>query len=181
MNIYKILTGVFAVGAVVGLVYASDCREQTKRVCEKVSKKIDEISDDFEVDIPDSVVAKAVEKAVNNQVGLRVQSKIDILEHDIKQEIQQRLETAVKDNLELIEKNMASRIDAEISRNDMAELKRQVKRDATIKLSQKLDSDLNDILERYNSNLDNITEIYSSIANKLGGGGTNKEFKISLV
>ena len=181
MNIYKILTGVFAVGAVVGLVYASDCREQTKRVCEKVSKKIDEISDDFEVDIPDSVVAKAVEKAVNNQVGLRVQSKIDILEHDIKQEIQQRLETAVKDNLELIEKNMASRIDAEISRNDMSELKRQVKRDATIKLSQKLDSDLNDILERYNSNLDNITEIYSSIANKLGGGGTNKEFKISLV
>lgn len=181
MNIYKILTGVFAVGAVVGLVYASDCREQTKRVCEKVSKKIDEISDDFEVDIPDSVVTKAVEKAVNNQVGLRVQSKIDILEHDIKQEIQQRLETAVKDNLELIEKNMASRIDAEISRNDMAELKRQVKRDATIKLSQKLDSDLNDILERYNSNLDNITEIYSSIANKLGGGGTNKEFKISLV
>ena len=181
MNIYKILTGVFAVGAVVGLVYASDCREQTKRVCEKVSKKIDEISDDFEVDIPDSVVAKAVEKAVNNQVGLRVQSKIDILEHDIKQEIQQRLETAVKDNLELIEKNMASRIDAEISRNDMAELKSQVKRDATIKLSQKLDSDLNDILERYNSNLDNITEIYSSIANKLGGGGTNKEFKISLV
>lgn len=181
MNIYKILTGVFAVGAVVGLVYASDCREQTKRVCEKVSKKIDEISDDFEVDIPDSVVAKAVEKAVNNQVGLRVQSKIDILEHDIKQEIQQRLETAVKDNLELIEKNMASRIDAEISRNDMAELKRQVKRDATIKLSQRLDSDLNDILERYNSNLDNITEIYSSIANKLGGGGTNKEFKISLV
>ena len=127
------------------------------------------------------MVAKAVEKAVNNQVGLRVQSKIDILEHDIKQEIQQRLETAVKDNLELIEKNMASRIDAEISRNDMAELKRQVKRDATIKLSQKLDSDLNDILERYNSNLDNITEIYSSIANKLGGGGTNKEFKISLV
>lgn len=181
MNIYKILTGVFAVGAVVGLVYASDCREQTKRVCEKVSKKIDEISDDFEVDIPDSVMTKAVEKAVNNQVGLRVQSKIDILEHDIKQEIQQRLETAVKDNLELIEKNMASRIDAEISRNDMAELKRQVKRDATIKLSQKLDSDLNDILERYNSNLDNITEIYSSIANKLGGGGTNKEFKISLV
>lgn len=181
MNIYKILTGVFAVGAVVGLVYASDCREQTKRVCEKVSKKIDEISDDFEVDIPDSVVAKAVEKAVNNQVGLRVQSKIDILEHDIKQEIQQRLETAVKDNLELIEKNMASRIDAEISRNDMAELKRQVKRDATIKLSQRLDSDLNDILERYNSNLDNITEIYSSIANKLGGGGINKEFKISLV
>lgn len=181
MNIYKILTGVFAVGAVVGLVYASDCREQTKRVCEKVSKKIDEISDDFEVDIPDSVVTKAVEKAVNNQVGLRVQSKIDILEHDIKQEIQQRLETAVKDNLELIEKNMASRIDAEISRNDMAELKRQVKRDATIKLSQKLDSDLNDILERYNSNLDNITEIYSSIANKLSGGGTNKEFKISLV
>ena len=76
---------------------------------------------------------------------------------------------------------MASRIDAEISRNDMAELKRQVKRDATIKLSQKLDSDLNDILERYNSNLDNITEIYSSIANKLGGGGVNKEFKISLV
>ena len=181
MNIYKILTGVFAVGAVVGLVYASDCREQAKRVCEKVSKKIDEISDDFEVDIPDSVVTKAVEKAVNNQVGLRVQSKIDILEHDIKQEIQQRLETAVKDNLELIEKNMASRIDAEISRNDMAELKRQIKRDATIKLSQKLDSDLNDILERYNSNLDNITEIYSSIANKLGGGGTNKEFKISLV
>lgn len=181
MNIYKILTGVFAVGAVVGLVYASDCREQTKRVCEKVSKKIDEISDDFEVDIPDSVVTKAVEKAVNNQVGLRVQSKIDILEHDIKQEIQQRLETAVKDNLELIKKNMASRIDAEISRNDMAELKRQVKRDATIKLSQKLDSDLNDILERYNSNLDNITEIYSSIANKLSGGGTNKEFKISLV
>ena len=181
MNIYKILTGVFAVGAVVGLVYASDCREQTKRVCEKVSKKIDEISDDFEVDIPDSVVTKAVEKAVNNQVGLRVQSKIDILEHDIKQEIQQRLETAVKDNLELIKKNMVSRIDAEISRNDMAELKRQVKRDATIKLSQKLDSDLNDILERYNSNLDNITEIYSSIANKLSGGGTNKEFKISLV
>lgn len=181
MNIYKILTGVFAVGAVIGLAYASDCREQTKRVCEKVSKKIDEISDDFEVDIPDSVVTKAVKKAVDDQVGIRVRSKIDSLEHDIKQEIQQRLETAVKDNLELIEKSMASRIDAEVSRTDMAELKRQVKRDATIKLSQKLDSDLNDILERYNSNLDNITEIYSSIANKLGGGGTNKEFKISLV
>ena len=63
-----------------------------------------------------------------------------------------------------------------ISAKDLAD---DIREEAKQKVVEKFDGSLDDLLEKFNNDLSNVSKIYESIAKKISGGD-NKDVKISL-
>lgn len=74
-------------------------------------------------------------------------------------------------------KNKIAEEVAKISADDIAD---EIREEAKEKVAEKFDDELDDILSEFNNNLEHVSKIYSSIADKMAGIGSNKDFKISL-
>ncbi|MBR1703143.1 MAG: hypothetical protein IJ716_14545 [Lachnospiraceae bacterium] len=138
------------------------------KVLNKLGLAIDGISD---MDIPEikneminSVVQQAVEREVRSGVQKASEAAIKSVRNDISAEVQSSVRNAYNDVREDVKKQLEKQV-GEVS---IERVRREVVEKAKDRAAEKFESDLTDILQKYNDDLRNVSRIYSSIAGSLG-------------
>lgn len=168
-----------AASGLIGVGYGYGCRRKYKDICYRLDIAIDNISDDIDVDIPEKIVNKAVNEAVSKRVRERVDRAVDMTVNSIKKDINDQVSLAVKAIYPDIRKSCTEQITNEVLKINSKDLKDAIREEATEKMLEKFDGELDDILDKFNTDLDNISKIYGSITKKLTGSESNN-LKISL-
>lgn len=177
---FNFLIGLFGFGlGIFGVGYTLGTKRKYSNICQKLDMAIEEISEDIDVDVPEKIINKAVEKAVNKRVREQVDRAVDLTINSTQKEINDQISLAVKAVYPDIRKACTEKITDEVSKINTRDLTAAIREDATEKMISKFDGELDDILERFNSDLDNVSKIYSSITKKITGSDSNN-LKISL-
>ena len=90
-----------------------------------------------------------------------------IISADIEDSVKKEIKKAVNTNYEAIESQVKSKIASEIKDLNIEETRQEVIKEAKEAAAKKFETDLDTVLEKYNANLDKVTNIYSSIAQKM--------------
>ena len=153
-----------AIAGMIGIGYAIGTRSKMNTLCEKLDTSIDKLSDDIPVDIPEKLVSRAIENAVQREVAAAVKlatnEVVAATERDIRKEVCAEVErqyTAISDGV-------TDEIAARVARIDEAKLRKEVVEKAKKQIADKFDDKLDDLLEEFNGNLQNVGKIYTSIA-----------------
>lgn len=166
MKISEYLYDLVGLGAVIfgiaGVGYGIGCRKRMNDTCDKINAKVAEISDNVDVDIPEAVIKVAVDNAV-------------------KEEVRYQVRDAVEEKYSDITKSVGAQVVKEVSNMDLSKLRKQIREDAAEKVSDKLENELDDIVEKFTNNLDSISTIYEKVADKMSTKSEDNEIKIRLM
>mgnify|MGYP007106276473 CR=1 FL=1 len=154
----------------VGVGYAIGVHSKMKVMCDRLDTSIDNLANNTEIDIPAKVIDQAVQKAVERESYSAVKRATEEVVADAKREIE--LEdipragrlmylTAV---LALVVFGAGDQIAKNVARIDESKLKKEVVQKAKEQIAEKFDDKLDDLLEEFNGNLQNVGKIYKSIA-----------------
>ena len=158
---YVLMFGVAALG------FSIYKEVKMSKVLNKLNMTIDDISN---VDVPEikseminSVVQQAVEREVRSGVQKASETAIKNVRNDISAEVQSSVRSAYNDVREDVRKQLEKQV-GEVS---IERIRREVIDKAKEAAAEKFNSDLDDILTKYNDELNNVSKIYSSIAGSL--------------
>ena len=171
--------GGVAVG-LVGIGYAIGSRKKLNDICEKLDAKIGNISDNIDVKVEEAVVEEAVNRAVERRVTREVDREVKRIADNTRRTIDSEVRSAVKAVYPDIRKSVTEKVTIEVAKINMKDLSDAVREDAREKVVEKFDGQLDDLLEKFNTDLDNVSKIYTSIARKISGSDGSKDLKISL-
>ena len=155
--------GVFVAG-IFGVGYAIGTRSKVNRLCEKLDTSIDNLSDDIQVDIPDKMVQRAVEAAVKKEVAAAVKLATDEVIASAERDIRKEVTAEVERQYTTISDGVTTEIATRVARIDEGKLRKEVVEKAKKQIADKFDDKLDDLLEEFNGNLQNVGKIYKSIA-----------------
>ena len=131
--------------------------------------KVSEIAKNLSVDIPEKVLEEAVNRAAEEEARsaiFRINNKIiRSYEDDIRKEVQKEVERQKAS----LKSDVKEELERKVKRIDIDDIRKEVVNEAKDKVARKFENDLDDILDKHNDELDKITRIYSSIADKLEG------------
>ena len=150
--------GICIVG-LLGVGYAIGVHSRMKAVCDKLDTSIDRLANETEVDIPAKVIDQAVQRAVDRESYSAVKRATDEVVDDVKREIETRVGAAVKEHYDAISDGVTDQIAKSVAKIDESRLRKEV-----VQIADKFDDKLDDILEEFNGNLQNVGKIYKSIA-----------------
>lgn len=156
--------GGFAVG-LVGIGYAIGTRKKMHDICNKLDMAIDELLNDVSIDIPTDIIDHAVNKAVEREVDHAVYRATNEVITSTKYTIRNEVSTAVKATYSDIKESVSKEVAQKVSKIDMDDLAREIREKAEEKVVEKFDDNLDDLLEKFNHNLENISKIYDSMSN----------------
>lgn len=132
-------------------------------------KKISEIAKNLSVDIPEKVLNRAIDIAVTDACNREIESGKRIAIAAVKDEIKSQVKKAVDKETDKLKPKVEDEINRQVKRIDIDDVRKEVISEAKDKVARKFENDLDDILDKHNEELDKITRIYSSIADKLEG------------
>ena len=142
--------GGFVVG-LIGLGYAYGSRKRLNGICDKLDSTIDNVSKSIDVDVPDYIVQEAIDKAVERRVQQETINAVRKISKKIEDDIDLKVRTEIDVRSSTIRQEVKNKIAEEVAK-----------------------------ISEFNNNLEHVSKIYSSIADKMAGIGSNKDFKISL-
>lgn len=159
--------------------YAMYTTAKMSLVAKKLDTTIDNLSKDITVDLPDRIVEKAVDKAVDREahraVSEAANKTVKTITNDIHKEVKNAVNTAYSDLKDDVSKEMKRQVE----KIDISDLRKDVIKAAKERVAEKFDDDLDEILNKYNTDLSNVSKIYKSIADKMTGNNDNEMiFKI---
>ena len=162
---YDFLIGVagFVVGFI-GIGYAIGSHKRLNDICDRIGKSIDNISENLDVIIPETVVDKAVEKATRLESERAVRNATDKIIRNIEEDIRRKVTSAVNSEYSNIKKSVTDKTAKEVSKIDIRDLSSEIREKAKEEVISKLDDNLDDILEKYNKELERVGKIYKSIS-----------------
>lgn len=158
-----------AIGAVgiLGLGYAIAMRTKLAKVSERLDVAIDDLAGKTAVDIPERIVNEAVEKAVTSEAERVVEKATNDALAELKKDIHRTVSDAVEAEYTSIRETVLKEARDEAAKIDVARVRRDVERSAEKIALEKFEANLEGILEKFNTNLDNTSKIYSSIASSM--------------
>ena len=162
----------------IGIGFAAGSRKKLNDVCSKINKSVDEVSNDIKVDISQDIVERAVDKAVVREVEWSVKRAVNDSIRSIKTDIHNQVSSAVNAQYSDIKKAVSDEVALKVSNINMKDLSDAVMAKAEARIIEKFDSNLDDLLAKFNHNLENVSKIYSSMANTMQKN--NKEVTFSL-
>lgn len=163
-NIVAIL-GV-AVG-LVGLGYALGTRSKMAKISEKLDRSIEDLASNIPVDIPNDMIERAVEKAVSYEVKQAVSNTTDRIIVEVKNDIHKQVSDVVESEYSNIKGTVLEELTNEAARIDAKRVRADVERAAKERALEKFDDNLDDILDDYKGNLNNVAKIYKSFADTM--------------
>lgn len=158
--------GMLAVG-LVGIGYGVGSRKKLNDICNRIDTTIKDISKDVEVTISDKIVEQAVNMAVEKEVKSAVNRATNRIIDDIESDIKKEVKTAVNSSYNNIKESVKDQVQKQVSRIDIDDLKRDVTAKAKEEALEKLQDNLDDILNKFNEELCNVSKIYKSISNAI--------------
>lgn len=171
--------GGFVVG-LIGIGYAYGSRKRLNGICNKLDTTIDNVSKSIDVDVPDYIVQEAIGKAVERRVQQETINAVRKISKKIEDDIDLKVRTEIDMRSSTIRQEVKNKIAEEVAKISADDIADEIREEAKEKVAEKFDDELDDILSEFNNNLDHVSKIYSSIADKMAGIGSNKDFKISL-
>lgn len=169
----------FAAG-LVGVGYAIGTKSKINQVNEKLDRSIDILSKDVKIDcISQDIVNKAVEKAVDTEAKLAVTKAIRDVNDCVRLDMKSQISSAVSAEYLNLKEKVLKEMTEKVSKIDVNQLKADVIEAAKEQVAEKLDGSMDDILEKFNDDLKNVSKIYKSIANTMTGtNGREMTFRI---
>lgn len=137
------------------------------KVSQKLDKTFAELEKLTEVEIKDSIVDKAVEEKATEAAERAVKRSAAVISTDLENDLKKDIKKAVDAEYDLIKGSVKTKIESEIKDLNIDSVKREVVQEAKNTAAKKFEKDLDDILDKYNTNLEKVTNIYSSIAQKM--------------
>lgn len=165
----------------IGLGYGICAHSKLSKFSERLDKSIDDLSSNMEFDIPEEIVHKAVEKAVQIESKRAVEKATSEAVMEIKRDIHDNVKREVENEYGNIKNSVLKEITVSASKIDVARVRRDVEEAAKDAALEKFNDNLDDILDRFNSSLDNTSKIYASIREAITkGADSGKEFVVRL-
>ena len=168
-----------AAGWIVGLVgvgYAIGTRSKMAKISDTLNCSIEELANRTEIDIPEEMIHRAVERTVAVEAKRAVVKATDDALKDVKKDIHKQVSDAVEFEYSNIKESVLKEITYEAAKIDAKRVRADVEKAAKEQALEKFDDNLDDILEKFNGDLENVSRIYKSIA-----GAMNKNNEKEMV
>lgn len=146
----------FAVG-MIGIGYAIGVNSKVAKIGEKLDKSVDELASDVPIEVDDAVVNRAIEKAVAREVNHGVHKTMEA-------EVHKQVVGFVNSEYSTIKDTVLSEVTEAASKIDVNRVRADVEKAAKEHALKKFDTNLDDIVNNYKSNLENVTKIYRTFA-----------------
>ena len=177
----EIINILFGLAGLVGIGYAIGTHTKLAKVSDRLDKSINEIADNMEFDIPEELINKSIDKAVQIEVKRAVEKATNEAISELKRDIRSEVQNEVNKEYDNIKSEVLKEITVSASKIDVTRVRRDVEEAAKKAALEKFDDNLDDILEKFNNDLDNTSRIYSSIREALTkNSDSGKEFVVRL-
>lgn len=157
-----------------GIGYAMGTHAKLAQISEKLDCSIEELANKAQVDIPDEMIKRAVEKAVAYEVKEAAKKATDATIVAVKRDIHKQVSDAVESEYSNIKETVLEELVAEAAKIDAKRVRADVERAARERALEKFDDNLDDILQKHNSELENVTKIYKAIADAVAPTKSNE-------
>ena len=162
-NVKVLLVAGGAVAGSVAFIY-----HKVDKIAKMLNKSVADLSRDIHVDVDEAMVGAAVKYAVDSTVDRVVNNAARSAALEVSTDIRRQVRTKVEEAYKTIETDVSKEISIQVARTvDMDDLKRDVISEAKKAVIAKFDGKLDDLLNDFNANLQNISKIYSSIAGSI--------------
>ena len=178
MNKFDNLVGLLGAAlGMIGIGYALGTHSKMSKISEKLDLSIEDLASKTPVDIPESMIERATEKAVALEVKNAVGKATDVVLKDVKRDIHKQVSDAIESEYSSIKDVVLEEVTDEVAKIDVKRVRADVEKAAKEAVLEKLDDNMDDILENFNDQLKNTSRIYNSIADtmtkyKSNDGGT---------
>ena len=152
------------VGGLLGIGYGLSKKKQMNDLCAKFDVAIDNLAETVEVDAAQDVLDAAVEKAVQKKADLLTKHITTEIVTDLEHEIARDVRVSIKDVYPDLSEAVQAKAKELVNGLDDSSLRREIRNDAKNMAAKKFESELDDVLEDYKTNLENVKNIYESIA-----------------
>lgn len=171
----------FGVAGLVGIGYAIGTHTKMAKISERLDKSINDLADNMEFDIPEKLIDKAIEEAAKNEARRAVEEATKEVTNRIKNDIHAKVQKEVDKEYDNIKESVLKEITVSASKIDVFKVRKDVVESAKKAALEKFDDNLDDILEKFNKDLDNTSKIYGSIREALTkNSNSSKGFVVRL-
>lgn len=178
-NSENIVCGMFLFG-LLALGYSAYITRKMDRVCSKLDTSVDEISESVNVDLSEVIVKDALDQAMDKAAYKAVKNAAATAVKQIHNDIFKEVKIAVNNAYTDLKEDIAIEMHRQVSNIDISSIKQTVIEKASKRVAEKFESDLEDILEKYNKDLNNVSKIYSSIAKSVFNCNVGKEMAFRI-
>jgi Fe2+ transport system protein B len=145
------------------------------KIAKNINVSVKELSDRTNVYVSDAMVEKAVDRAVERATTKAVADARYRAEKRIENDIHKQVKEAMDGLYSDFKKSVSTEMTRQAAAINMNELKAEVVEKAKEAAMEKFDDNLDDILDKFNSELNNVSKIYSSIADNFTKTKKNDE------
>lgn len=146
---------------------AEEMRSEVKQVCKNLNESFDDLSKkDIKFDISDAMIDMVAKDTIEKEVSVRMRNVVDrglkLAESEFKDAVSREINTQYDD----IKGSVKREVTKQIGSIDINGVKREVIAEARDMAQKKFRDELDNELEKFNRNLDDVGKIYTSIAKK---------------
>ena len=181
MNKNNIIDILFGIAGLFGIGYAIGTHTKMAKIAERLDRSIDDLAAGTEIDISETLINKAVEKAAKDEAKRAVETATKEAIEQVKKDIHAKIQQEVEKEYDSIKDSVLKEITVSASKIDTNRVRRDVEEAAKKAALDKFDDNLDDILEKFNKDLDNTSKIYGSIREALSKDtNSSKGFVVRL-
>ena len=172
---------IFGIAGLVGIGYAIGTHTKMAKISERFDRSSNDLADNVEFDIPEKLVDKAIEEAAKNEARRAVEVATKDVINQVKNDIHAKVQREVDKEYDSIKESVLKEITVSASKIDVFKVRNDVVESAKKAALEKFDDNLDDILEKFNKDLDNTSKIYGSIREALTkNSSSSKGFMVRL-
>lgn len=160
----KNLVIVSLVSSAGALVIASYGAFKMVKAANTLNAKIDDLVNNTVVDIPDAIIETATQRAVDKTAKEVASSAASKIAHEFDDDIRTAVNGAIAKEKESLRSEIKEEIKKKVGNIDISEAKEEVISEAKREVSDRLSNELDGIKAEYNKHLNDVKDIYSSIA-----------------
>ena len=182
LNNASIVTAIIGTCAgVIGIGAAIYSGNKANKVAKKVGLTVEKLQDLTEVEVSDEIVNRAAEKAAKRAADEEVTRATKTIVNELTKYMEDNIKEQINEIYNDTKDSVTEEMKHQVSRISINGLKEEIKRETKRTMIDKLESSMDDILSDYNVNLNNIKNIYSSIAESITGkGNSGKNISLNL-
>jgi len=158
---FKIFLGVLS--AVGGVSYLGYLHNRINKIEDMITVAVNDISETVEVSISDEMLETAMQRAVDREVRFIAKG----IKLEVDREIRSEVKKSVCSSANDIKASVKTEIERQVKNIDISDMEREIVSQAKEAVADKFDRKLDNLLEEYNENLQNVKKIYGSIAKSI--------------
>lgn len=160
-----LLGGLALVGTGLGI-YAIVQNHRMERIFSDGVERVRKLTS---VEVSQAIVDEAVNRAAGAEVSRAVTQIVNRSRDAMAQEIASKVKSAVSEQYGTLSKAVKESIVKKAADIDIDDLRAEVVERAKEAIAERLDSDLDEVIEKYNGELQNVGKIYQAVATLMAG------------